>query len=211
MIDNPIVFDAESVAVIQQLNNDVKSWEDDRVIAIRGKIKDHYLKEQQYKCCYCSCRIATSNARLWDAEHILPKINYPQFTFESRNLAVSCPDCNLAKSDKNILVNPKRKTFPGKSEDYTIPHPHFDEIYRHVSIYPGKFYAPKTEKGKNIIYLCDLLRYSYRYINYIDEMDNSDVGNILIDLAKGILDGEGDVKSKAIYGSMLIRDVINGL
>jgi hypothetical protein len=95
------------------------------------------------------------------------KTDYPKFLFSEKNLAISCKDCNSVKSNKNVLVNPKRKTFPNKSKDYTIVHPHFDVYDEHIKVIAGnQVYIPSDEKGKNTIEICGLLRFAFEFTNY---------------------------------------------
>jgi hypothetical protein len=78
--------------------------------------------------------------------------------FEPRNLAISCKDCNGAKKEKEVRVDPARVSFPDRSAHYRIPHPHFDTYADHVRWY-DKVVHPLTEKGVALVEICKLHRF----------------------------------------------------
>jgi uncharacterized protein (TIGR02646 family) len=141
-------------------------------------IKDHYIKYQDFTCCYCQQRVEIKHNAVWDIEHIIPKDQYPQFLFEPENLCVSCKDCNMEKSNKRVLKNVNRKTFPKKDTDYIIVHPHFDEYKKHIRVLKSSlFFIPKDTKGRKTIETCGLLRFLYKF---------SDYGNVTLEIKKKI-------------------------
>src|SRR4051794_34893969 len=105
MIKNAYVFlDHESAAIENlMVQGESELWSDESVDEIRSNIKKHYIKEQQYRCCYCNQWLLSDHGRVWDAEHVLARKDYRQFTFETKNLAVACVDCNIAKGAKPVL------------------------------------------------------------------------------------------------------------
>lgn len=146
---------------------------------VKKYIKDHYIAVQDYICPYCLQRNVVEHNGAWDAEHIIPKDSHPQFMFHEKNLCVSCKDCNGEKLNKNILKNPRRKTFPTESEDYLIVHPHIDEYGRHIRVIKeAELYLPKDEKGRNTVEICGLLRFVLKFANY---------GEVSLDLKKRML------------------------
>ncbi|NYT40770.1 hypothetical protein HZY97_08380 [Sphingomonas sp. R-74633] len=164
----PVKYDgavADIVAAYNSIPADQKVaayWSTDAAGPVRKAIKDHYIEEQHQRCCYCGHHIATNNNAVWDGEHVISRETKPAFMFEPRNLAVSCKDCNIAKSVKGVLKNKDRKTFPSKSTDYIIVHPHFDEYDDHIHwIGPVVYAAPSdSRKGSITIEMCDLTRYA---------------------------------------------------
>lgn len=137
-------------------------WSDNEAADVRKTIKDHYIAEQDFRCCYCQQKTLSKNNAVWDGEHVIARDARPEFMFEPRNLAISCKDCNLAKRQKNVLKNPKRKTFPAKSEDYLIVHPHFDDYGKYI-LWFGSVVTPSgvgSKKGAATIHMCDLYRYA---------------------------------------------------
>lgn len=163
----PVTYSPASQAIVAAFNalppaqKDSAYWSDVLVSGVRKEAKDHYLAQQKNHCCYCRRLMQTNNNAVWDGEHVIAKITRPEFLFEPRNLAASCKDCNLAKNDKNVLKNPKRKTFPAKSADYLIVHPHFDTYDDHIS-WRGNVCAPRkhSKKGQQTIIDCSLMRFS---------------------------------------------------
>lgn len=145
-------------------------WErtNDGVLSdLKKAIKDHYLKAQDYTCAYCRQRMEVAHNGAWDAEHIIPKASHPKFMFEPRNLCISCKDCNLIKTNKNVLKNKSRINFPSESSDYLIFHPHFDNYEDHVKILSiSGFYLPRTDKGRALVEVCGLLRFLYKFTSF---------------------------------------------
>lgn len=70
------------------------------------EIKDSLRAESKSKCMYCESMVG--HITFEHIEHIKPKAKhkFPQFTFEYSNLGLSCPKCNMNKSDTYDNVNP---------------------------------------------------------------------------------------------------------
>jgi hypothetical protein len=129
------------------------SWSDEIYSNVRKTIKDHYLKEQWYTCCFCRQKIIVKSNRAWDAEHIISKSSHPAFMFEPKNLCISCPDCNNEKGDKGVLDRENRVRFPVNSKAYKVVHPHFDKYEDHIRVVvPGKLYEWKNKKKGRFTY-----------------------------------------------------------
>jgi len=185
------------------LNKDAQSgdyWEstEEEVTKVKKHIKEHYKIAQDFTCVYCQQKVLFNHGRVWDIEHIIPKKLYPKFLFTEENLALSCPDCNGRKLDKNVLVNPKRKTFPNKSEDYIIVHPHFDEYEKHIKVLDNQLYFPKDEKGIKTIEICGLLRFAYKFSNYGTVA--LDVKRKMMDLTQALLGASTAIEENYILG-----------
>lgn len=146
-------------------------WGLDKVSPVRKQIKDHYIAEQQQRCCYCKMDLQTKNNGVWDGEHILSRNAYVKFMFEPRNLSASCKDCNIAKGEKEVLNNPGRKTFPTLPDDYKIVHPHFDDYAEHI-IWIDDLCKPRSQKGIDTIHICNLLRHSLSPIGAEDRIED---------------------------------------
>lgn len=164
-----IAYVAPAEAVVDAFNalsyDEKKSsyWSEDETKAVRDAIKDHYIAEQDFRCCYCRRQVLSKNKGDWQGDHVIARDTHAQFMFEPRNLAICCRGCNGEKSNKNVLKNAKRKTFPVKSSDYLIVHPHFDDYDEHIRWF-GQVCAPrKSSKGANTIELCGLMRFAADY------------------------------------------------
>ena len=162
----PVEYVGVSAAVVagfealDQAAQSAAFWSDETVGPVKSVIKTHYIVEQQRRCCYCARDLGTSHHGVWDCEHIIARVTRPQWMFTPHNLAAACKDCNLAKSDDPVLKNRNRVTFPKKSGDYLIVHPHFDNYEDHIR-WTGTVPRPNgSVKGKNTIIMCDLLRFS---------------------------------------------------
>ncbi len=148
---------------IQDKIKDPNYWSHAELEKLKKRAKEHYIEEQKTHCCYCNMHQNSKNHRIWDLEHIAPRAKYAHFMFEPKNLAAACPDCNTHKGDKEVLVNTRRRTYPTKSEDFKIVHPHYDKYTDHIK-HRRFVYVPVTKKGKYTIYLCDLLRFTVDFI-----------------------------------------------
>ncbi|MFE4230367.1 HNH endonuclease [Arthrobacter sp. NPDC056886] len=140
---------------------DANLWSHADYEDLKKEVKTHYIIEQGYKCAYCDRMNVTTNHSQWDVDHIISRGSSPRFLFEPTNLAVSCRDCNITKSDKEVLRRPGRKTLPRNSSDYIIVHPHYDEYGEHIGWIDFICY-PKfgSIKGQKTIEVCGLLRYA---------------------------------------------------
>jgi 5-methylcytosine-specific restriction endonuclease McrA len=172
VINSPIKYSTESEDLIRKVKARCggtltpELWNSDELEPVRAEIKNYYKIEQDYRCSYCWQKILVKHSATWDTEHVVPRSRHPQFIFEPTNLCIACKDCNLAKGDVEVLVNKTRKTYPKKSDDFKIVHPHFDEHEEHISIHIGHIYKPKSDKGKFTIIHCNLLRFSYGHFGY---------------------------------------------
>ncbi|WP_341236095.1 hypothetical protein [uncultured Sulfitobacter sp.] len=125
---------------------------------LKQRIKKHCVRKQEFRCCYCHKPNPSTNNRLWDLEHILSEDDYPTFFAEPLNLAVACPACNTAKSNKPVLAidNDDSVNLPKNSSDYCIAHPNLDRWSDHLSHTSYLIYTSKTPKGLETIKICKL-------------------------------------------------------
>lgn len=164
---------------------------------VKREIKNHYLKAQDYTCAYCQQKIVVDHNGAWDTEHIAPRESYPGFMFTPENLCISCKDCNGAKSNKPVLANKKRRTFPKQSKDYTICHPHFDIYSNHIRVVgEAVLYLPRTKKGQTLIEMCGLLRFVYSFADY--EIVDLNIGTKIIALGTAFQNAQSDLEKIAI-------------
>lgn len=177
-----------------------KYWDDQddlELAKVKKVIKDHYLKVQDYRCCYCRQRIVVSHNSAWDTDHIIPKDTHPAFMFEPRNLCVACKDCNLLKHNKSVLKNQNRKRFPGAPKDYSIVHPHFHNYADHICVVQeAALYLPKTVNGIKLIEVCGLLRFVLRFANY--NVTDGQMGGTMIKLGSALQKAKSPVEKVAI-------------
>lgn len=170
MIDEPISYSGSGKKLVEKFNSNKKKnatyWDSEELTALKKEIKDYYKKKQNYTCSYCSQRIKVRHNASWDTEHIVPRKTHPQFMFEPKNLCVACKDCNTEKGDVNVLKNRARKTYPGKSSDFLIIHPHFDKYRDHIWILLENIYIARSKKGRYTIEKCGLLRFTLEKLNW---------------------------------------------
>lgn len=132
-----IIFTNDELDLIARLNI-VGGWEAEESEQLKRKIKPFLLNKTSDCCCYCRRSMRAWHSITIDIEHVLPKGrgNFPQFTFEIKNLSVSCKRCNMQikKSDTSFYTGLFDDANPFKSEYYKFVHPNLDEIDRHLSI-----------------------------------------------------------------------------
>ncbi|WP_218910971.1 HNH endonuclease [Pseudoalteromonas sp. MIP2626] len=148
----------------QSVNGDSKlpSWPNEELRDLRGKIKRHYIAEQSNTCAYCKIENLSTNGNVWHTDHIICRHEEPKYTYTPLNLCASCIDCNTAKGSRPVTKKgySAYKSFPNKSANYLIVHPHFDKYEDHIeTLVPGLTYRYMTSKGRNTIEICGLLRY----------------------------------------------------
>lgn len=154
----PYSFTAGELRIIANNFNTHSDW----TKAIFNPIKQNiiaYLRIQQNNtCCYCKYQLGFDIKQV-DIEHIIPKSEYEKFTFENRNLALSCPACNTKKSTKPVLNN-AISNYPTDGTNFVIVHAHFDEYSNHIDIINNCVFVAKTNKGSETITFCELFRLS---------------------------------------------------
>jgi len=148
---------------------DTNYWDntDEIMTSIRKKIRDYFLLAQDYKCCYCKMTKQEDHGLVWDIEHILPKILYPQFTFTPLNLAISCKECNRNKWNNDIIIDNSKigSKYITSSNNISIIHPHLDFYEEHLKVVrygENKIFhttVNNSSKGKNTIFQCNLFRF----------------------------------------------------
>ncbi len=151
-------------------------WESraSNVLAFKKHIKDHLRRIQLGSCCYCRRPLGDhSGAHI---EHFIEKAVFPSFTFEVRNLALSCPTCNYSKAAFTKRVNGRVQRFSSSRarrthqislvlhgqnvQSHSLPtggihyrwvHPHFDFYRQHIDLRRGWIFQPISKKGARTI------------------------------------------------------------
>lgn len=142
---------------------DKRDWEDTDLKYHRMDIADYLYYINKGQCFYCKMEI-DKNITNEHIEHIIDKGDYDQFTYQPKNLTLSCPNCNTAKSTTSVLDNPISTScnydeYPYESESYTIVHAYLDEYEQYIK--PGIVYEPidGKEKGIQTIKICGINHY----------------------------------------------------
>lgn len=170
-----IVFSGADLHFINQYDGvSHDQWNATRgpIVLVRSSLRDHYLREQKFRCAYCRMEKKERHGMTWDVEHIIPKATHPQFLYEPKNLAMACKECNLAKKDKEVLVRPRRaiREYPVDKDEFKIVHPHFDKYSDHfeiISVQGRITHRPKDAyKGKETFIVCELIRFSYAFAEW---------------------------------------------
>lgn len=103
------------------------------------EIKDALRTECKSKCMYCESKVG--HITFEHIEHIKPKAKhrFPNLTFEYTNLGLSCPKCNMNKSDSYDTTNPFINPYNDNPQD------HFTAIGAFVWANSGDTRAKITE------------------------------------------------------------------
>jgi hypothetical protein len=144
-------------------------WDHDDAAGLRRKIKDYFLAFGVPCCCYCRLSMSSWHRMTIDVEHVLPKQSYPEFTFDPRNLNISCKRCNMEIKGTDIsfyLGLPNEPNF-FRSDLYSFVHPNLDNTDEHLQILSVQvginlliFYYKPTPKG--------LFTYEYFELNELE-------------------------------------------
>lgn len=140
-----------------------EKWRDSAVTDLKARMKQHYIKQQGFRCAYCKVHKPSLHGGDWDLEHIMHKNDFEKWMFHPENLCVSCKECNGHKGSSLITKSNSYVKFPTKSSSYTIIHAHYDTYDDHIiALVPGVTYRYKGKKGGKgckTIEVCGLLRY----------------------------------------------------
>ncbi|MCV3039729.1 HNH endonuclease [Escherichia coli] len=119
-----------TVIAEKNANDKVKLWEHSLLSPLRRELKHYILSNRTdgIKCAYCLKNFYNEHSMNIDVEHILPKSQYPEYTFTLKNLAVACKRCNLLikRNDISFLNDNFNRKKPFKSKYYIITHPVID-------------------------------------------------------------------------------------
>lgn len=173
------------------LNWDEKGADKKSVDKLKRFLKAKLRKSFGNRCYFCKEDVqeCTSN---YDIEHILPKSQdeYVNFTFNPKNLALSCERCNRLKGKTDVLLESERNpnnillfdNYPFISDNFEIIHPYLDNYDEHILII-GIFYLVKknSKKGINTIKYYHLARLSLAEskIKRIKKIKNESIRHIL--------------------------------
>lgn len=130
-----IEFNEQELQLIRRLS--VRGgWDDDDADALKTKIRDYFLNRPVPCCCYCGVAMFGWHRITIDTEHVLPKGKFPQYTFEMRNLDLSCKRCNMQikREDDSFYRGGANCADPFQSEFYDIVHPGLDRKIDHLKL-----------------------------------------------------------------------------
>ena len=170
------VSDAALLRQVKKLTG--KDWSTDHDYVKR--LRNRLLDLQNWRCVYCQAPISSDENGFRELEHILPKKaspnyslpnatsneakhrrntgGYSSFTYEPKNLAISCKQCNTNKGTYDPLRNRSRapKYYPRPSA-FEWFHPYWDEYARHIKINTRDWtYSKVTDEGDKVITVCKL-------------------------------------------------------
>lgn len=129
---------------------------------LKVNLNERLRKRQKDRCCYCR-RPLRYDRGLVEIDHVIDKGakgGIPRFTFEPKNLALACKDCNNNKGSKSVVSKPVsgNAPFPVNSGAYIWVHPHIHKYSEHILIHQGWVYEAKNRSpnGLAVITKCML-------------------------------------------------------
>ncbi|MGC5802329.1 HNH endonuclease domain-containing protein [Ralstonia pseudosolanacearum] len=147
------------------------------------KLRTRLLNLQNWRCVYCQVPIEADENGHREVEHVLPKsaskgctkkkgtsnnevdrrstLGYMPFTYEPKNLAVCCKQCNTYKGSYDPLkdrsqVRPLTK-YPGASGLLWL-HPQLVRYSAHIDVDENFIFKGRTPGGRRVIRVCGLDR-----------------------------------------------------
>lgn len=158
-INHPVDLTAFITTITGNPHDDPENWGLGCYDSLKKHIKRHYSDLQEDVCFYCKIEV-NYGGYLEPIEHIVPKVDKPNWMFEPRNLALSCNPCNTKKNAKNTLTDTGLASvnYPSHRDDFLIFHPHFDNWATHFEVFYEFFLIPKTTKGRATFEVCRLYR-----------------------------------------------------
>lgn len=183
MIINIIKFKPAHKLHIRTFDGNAEHWDGTcaKRTALRGAIRKHYLREQENHCAYCDRLRQDVHGYNWDIDHIIPKSTHPCYTYEPKNFAITCKECNIIKDNQNVLASGVNASgdYPQNDIDYLIIHPHIDDYAAHMNVnYNHKlqvYHTPKTAKGMETFALCGLNRFTEEIAKTSEFIKESDI------------------------------------
>lgn len=171
-----LLADSNPISYTKPLNDISRryiSWDETgknrkTVQRLKNYIKSELRKEFKNTCYFCKEKVHESNS-YFEIEHILTKTQdeYINFTFNPKNFALCCKECNNLKGVTDVLSNSARKPkyvykfdeYPFTSDQFDIIYPYLDNYDQHIEK-KGIFYLVKnnSEKGANTIKYYHLAR-----------------------------------------------------
>lgn len=132
-----IAFTEEEKTLIAQLSV-AGGWDQPQAAPLKKKIKPYLRKRTSDCCCYCRLSMHEWHGLTIDPEHVLPKAaeKFPQYSFELKNLSVSCKRCNMGikNQDTSFYTGAMNEADPFKSEYYKFIHPNLDMVDDHLRV-----------------------------------------------------------------------------
>lgn len=147
-------------------------WNSQKKVVVDFKVhlKKEFRKIQHGRCCFCRRLLPDDYAT--QLEHFVDKDQYPQFTFEIKNLALACGTCNSRKNGIFSTIKAKHKkylkrqgiaiatrcpvlvqelpsgsAFPNNAAAFRWVNPHFDNFSDHISLLKGWVFRSESRKG----------------------------------------------------------------
>jgi hypothetical protein len=139
------------------------AWTHSNFDWLKVLLNERLRGRQSDRCCYCRRALVFDKGHV-ELDHIIDKGSqngmYARFTFEARNLALACKDCNNNKGTKPVLANPlaPNSPYPQHPRAFLWVHPHLHEYSDHITIHQGWVYEAQNASldGLAVIRKCNL-------------------------------------------------------
>lgn len=159
----PIILSAAQTATLSAgIAKYGYQWKHTNFDWLKDLLKTELRRLQSDRCCYCR-RILRFDKGPVEIEHVINKArngDYEHFTFEPKNLALSCKDCNNGKGQKKVLraALAAHSPYPTAAASFLWVHPYFHRYSDHILIHDAWVYEAKggSQEGVAVITKCGL-------------------------------------------------------
>lgn len=147
-------------------------WACKKFSQLKDELKKDLMREFGSKCAFCQRSLSEDEKIVIDIEHILPKQKYINYTFDIRNLVLSCRRCNTGAQKGNrtdFIVNLIQGVNYNESVDFSVAnylffHPRFENTYNYYKLISIQIGQDVFRRYK-IINNHSKLKYTFKFFN----------------------------------------------
>lgn len=152
----------ERSRIEQLFTGKAEDWNKDSLDAVKKALRESLFVAQNNSCAYCQREIHDEIGQV-EIDHIIPKKLAPRFTFEKRNLILTCKRCNHRKGDHNPTTKRNDlmkdiKKYPHGLSVFRWVHPYLHHYDEHIEIKNDCIFMPVGDSkcGRAVIDACKL-------------------------------------------------------
>ncbi|RPE30293.1 uncharacterized protein (TIGR02646 family) [Acinetobacter sp. BIGb0102] len=147
-------------------------WTCKKFSDLKSELKIKLMVEFSNKCAFCQRSLSEDEKIVIDIEHVLPKLKYINYTFDIRNLVLSCRRCNTGAQKGNrtdFIVNLIQGTNYDESVDFSISnyrflHPKIENTYNYYKLISIQIGQDVFRRYK-VINNHNKLKYTFKFFN----------------------------------------------
>ncbi|KAF1020348.1 MAG: hypothetical protein GAK29_03654 [Acinetobacter bereziniae] len=147
-------------------------WKCKNFNQLKNDLKIKLMEDFDCKCAFCQRSLSEDEKIVIDVEHVLPKKKYVNYTFDIRNLVLSCRRCNTGSQkgqNTDFIVNLIQGFSYNENVDFSVNnylflHPRFENTYNYyklISIQVGQ----DVFRRYKVISNHNKLKYTFKFFN----------------------------------------------